>query len=85
MYDAPNSTTFPHDVYQMKNLRRFLACDLRNATLLANVVQGVGSGFEYVLRKRKPHYFVCAERNGFHCTVGLMKFSVLPLKRCHAA
>ncbi|XP_074579285.1 blue copper protein 1a-like [Curcuma longa] len=85
MYDAPNSTTFPHNVYLMRNFRRYLACNLRNATLLANVVQGVGSGFEYVLRKRKRHYFVCGEHDGLHCTAGMMKFAVHPLKRCHAA
>ncbi|CAL9045262.1 uncharacterized protein LOC135584070 [Musa acuminata AAA Group] len=83
MYDPPNSTTFPHSVYLMKNLRSFLACDLRKAKLVANVLQGGGDGFEFVLKKRKPHYFACGERNGIHCSVGLMKFVVLPLRRCH--
>ncbi|WOK92202.1 hypothetical protein Cni_G00893 [Canna indica] len=83
MYDPPNATTFPHNVYLMKNLRRFLACDLKKATLLATAVQGGGNGFEFVLQKRKPHYFVCGESGGVHCKVGMMKFAVLPLKRCH--
>lgn len=85
MYDPPNSTTFPHSVYLMKSLRSFEACDLKKAQLVANVVQGGGAGFEFVLKRRKPHYFVCAEHGGIHCTVGLMKFSVLPVRRyCQA-
>ncbi|XP_009380902.2 uncharacterized protein LOC103969168 [Musa acuminata AAA Group] len=85
MYDPPNITTFPHSVYLMKSLRSFEACDLKKAQLVANVVQGGGAGFEFVLKRRKPHYFVCGEHGGIHCTVGLMKFSVLPVRRyCQA-
>lgn len=82
MYDPPNSTTHAHSVYLLRDLKSFLACDLKSAKLVGDVMQGSGQGFEFVLRKRKPHYFACGERAGFHCTVGLMKFAVRPVKRC---
>ncbi|XP_020090704.1 blue copper protein-like [Ananas comosus] len=83
-YDPPNSTTFPHSVYLMKNLRSFLICDLSKAILVGNVTQGDGQGFEFLLKKRKTHYFACGESNGTHCKIGLMKFSVLPKRPCEA-
>ena len=51
---------------------------VKAAKLVAGVMQGAGSGFEFVLRKRKTHYFVCGERGGIHCTMGQMKFTVKP-------
>ncbi|XWS39984.1 hypothetical protein CRYUN_Cryun18bG0101300 [Craigia yunnanensis] len=80
-YDPPSNTTFPHSVYLLPNLKSFLNCDLRKAKKIANPTQGVGNGFELVLKRRKPYYFACGERNGFHCKVGLMKFAVVPLLR----
>ncbi|KAK1358799.1 Phytocyanin domain-containing protein [Heracleum sosnowskyi] len=80
-YDPPSNTTFPHSVYQLRNYRSFQNCDLRRAKRLASVTQGGGNGFELVLKNWKPYYFACGEREGFHCKVGLMKFSVMPLIR----
>ncbi|XP_020242123.1 uncharacterized protein LOC109820402 [Asparagus officinalis] len=82
MYDPPNSTTHAHSVYLLKSLRAFLACDFKKAQMVGNVTDGGGQGFEFVLKKRKPHYFACAERGGLHCTLGLMKFIVTPVKPC---
>jgi hypothetical protein len=82
MYDPPTNITHPHSVYLMNNLRSYLACDLNKARMVGNVIQGGGSGFEFVLKKRKPHYFACGERNGIHCTIGLMKFVVTPRRPC---
>ncbi|XP_021286968.1 uncharacterized protein LOC110418540 [Herrania umbratica] len=80
-YDPPSNTTFPHSVYLLPNLRSFLNCDLRKAEMIANPTQGGGNGFEFVLKRWRPYYFACGERNGFHCNVGLMKFAVVPLRR----
>uniref|UniRef100_A0A2N9J9E9 Phytocyanin domain-containing protein n=1 Tax=Fagus sylvatica TaxID=28930 RepID=A0A2N9J9E9_FAGSY len=81
-YDPPNATTFPHSVYLLPNLRSFVTCDLRRATKLANVTQGGGEGFEFLLKRPwQPHYFACGERNGFHCVNGTMKFFVMPIFR----
>lgn len=80
-YDPPSNTTFPHSVYLLRNYRSFMNCDLRRAKKLASVTQGGGTGFELVLKNWKPYYLACGERNGFHCKVGLMKFSVFPLIR----
>ncbi|KAK8658521.1 hypothetical protein V6N13_036724 [Hibiscus sabdariffa] len=80
-YDPPSNTTYPHSVSLLPNLRSFLNCDLRKAKMIANQTQGAGNGFNFVLKKKKPYYFVCAERDGFHCKVGLMKFTVSPLHR----
>ncbi|PKA49123.1 Blue copper protein [Apostasia shenzhenica] len=80
-YDPPNSTTHAHSVYLLKDSRSLLACDLRKATLAGNVTQGTGEGFEFTLRKRKNYFFVCGELAGFHCSAGLMRFSVRPIKR----
>uniref|UniRef100_A0A0D3GE82 Phytocyanin domain-containing protein n=1 Tax=Oryza barthii TaxID=65489 RepID=A0A0D3GE82_9ORYZ len=78
MYDPPNATTHAHSVYMMRNAADYQSCNLKAAKLVANVMQGAGSGYEFVLRKRKPHYFVCGERGGIHCTMGQMKFIVKP-------
>ncbi|XP_054779358.1 uncharacterized protein LOC129287195 [Prosopis cineraria] len=80
-YDAPNATTFPHSVFMFSNLRSFLNCDLKRAKMVANPAQGGGEGFRFVIKKWKPHYFACGERNGFHCRDGLMKFAVFPMIR----
>ncbi|XP_039065729.1 uncharacterized protein LOC120211200 [Hibiscus syriacus] len=82
-YDAPSKITFPHNVYLLPNLKSFLNCDLRRGKVIANPTQGSGNGFEFVLKKRKPYYLACGERNGFHCKVGLMKFAVVPMRRRH--
>lgn len=79
MYDPPNSTTFPHSVYLLRNHNSFKACDLKGAKLVADTMQGCGKGFKFVLMKRKHYYFACGERGGFHCSAGLMKFYAKPL------
>ncbi|XP_058099964.1 uncharacterized protein LOC131244358 [Magnolia sinica] len=81
-YDPPNSTTFPHSVYLLENNTSYQACELKNATLVANQTQGGGTGFEFVLCEIKDYYFACGERNGTHCSTGLMKFVVRPLEPC---
>ncbi|KAL2347845.1 hypothetical protein Fmac_001845 [Flemingia macrophylla] len=80
-YDAPNASSFPHSVYMFKNFGSFLKCDIKNAKMVANPMQGVGKGFKFVLKKWQPHYFACGERNGFHCNNGTMKFAVMPMLR----
>ncbi|XP_077224853.1 uncharacterized protein LOC143858113 [Tasmannia lanceolata] len=83
MYDPPENKTPPHSVYLLRNLRSFLACDLKKAKLAANEVQGGGTGFKFVLKKRKNYFFACGERGGIHCSLGLMKFFVRPKRHCH--
>ncbi|CAL5037524.1 unnamed protein product [Urochloa decumbens] len=78
MYDPPNATVHAHSVYMMRNLADYQSCNLKAAKLVAGITQGAGSGFEFVLTKRKKHYFVCGERGGIHCTMGQMKFIVKP-------
>nr|ACG36131.1 copper ion binding protein [Zea mays] len=78
MYDPPNATVHAHSVYLMRTAADYQSCNLKAAKLVASVTQGAGSGFEFVLRKRKQHYFVCGERGGIHCTMGQMKFVVKP-------
>uniref|UniRef100_A0ACD5VAI3 Uncharacterized protein n=1 Tax=Avena sativa TaxID=4498 RepID=A0ACD5VAI3_AVESA len=51
---------------------------VKKGPFFQNVMQGAGSGFEFVLQKRKVHYFVCGERGGIHCNAGQMKFIVKP-------
>ncbi|KAG0449781.1 hypothetical protein HPP92_015829 [Vanilla planifolia] len=82
-YDPPNSTTHAHSVYLAKDLRSFLACDMSRAQLAGDVMRGAGEGFQFVLRKRKTYFFVCGEKAGFHCSTGLMRFFVRPVRRCH--
>ncbi|XP_047066273.1 blue copper protein 1b-like [Lolium rigidum] len=77
-YDPPNATTHAHSVYMMKNLADYQSCNLNASKLVADVMQGAGSGFEFILKKRKMHYFVCGERGGIHCNAGQMKFIVKP-------
>jgi hypothetical protein len=77
-YDPPNATTHAHSVYMMKNLADYQSCNLNASKLVADVMQGAGSGFEFVLKKRKLHYFVCGERGGIHSYAGQMKFIVKP-------
>ena len=79
-YDPPtNDSIIPHSVYLLPNLWSFSTCDLRRATMVANVTQGGGEGFEFVLKKWQPYYFACGERDGYHCNAGQMKFFVMPL------
>ncbi|WOG84654.1 hypothetical protein DCAR_0103838 [Daucus carota subsp. sativus] len=80
-YDPPSNHTFPHSVYLLPDYQSFINCDLTSATELATVTQGGANGYELVLKNWKPYYLACGERNGFHCSVGLMKFSVMPLIR----
>ncbi|KAL5705845.1 hypothetical protein ACHQM5_024085 [Ranunculus cassubicifolius] len=82
-FDPPNGTNFPHSVYMFRDFWSFMRCDLRRAKLVANVSQGGGKGFKFVMKKWQPYYFACGERAGFHCKVGLMKFAVFPLPRYH--
>ncbi|XP_015088388.1 uncharacterized protein LOC107031498 [Solanum pennellii] len=80
-YDAPSPNGgFPHSVYLLPNYWSFIKCDLRRAKRIANPNQGVGEGFEFVLKKSQPYYFACGEHGGIHCNNGTMKFVVMPLK-----
>ncbi|KAK3025633.1 hypothetical protein RJ639_042131 [Escallonia herrerae] len=81
-YDAPTATR-AHSVYLLKNFRSFLTCDLTGATKVADTTQGVGEGFEFVLKNWQPHYFACGEGNRFHCSNGTMRFFAMPLLRWH--
>ncbi|XP_043714099.1 blue copper protein 1a-like [Telopea speciosissima] len=81
-FDPPNSTTFPHSVYLLRDFWSFLRCDLKKDKMVANVTDGGGEGFKFVLKRWQPYYFSCGERNGFHCNVGRMKFVVFPMPRC---
>ncbi|KAB1216875.1 DCN1-like protein [Morella rubra] len=82
-YAPPGPPPSPsHSVYLLPDLRSFLKCDFSKATMVANVTQGGGEGFEFVLEDWKPHYFACGEHNGIHCSQGQMKFIVVPLLRC---
>ncbi|KAG8076881.1 hypothetical protein GUJ93_ZPchr0006g44602 [Zizania palustris] len=78
MYDPPNATVHAHSVYMMRNAADYQSCNLKAAKLVANTTQGATSGYEFVFKKRKTHYFVCGERGGIHCTMGQMKFIVKP-------
>lgn len=81
-YAPPGPPPSPsHSVYLLPDLRSFLKCDFSKATMVANVTQGGGEGFEFVLEDWKPHYFACGEHNGIHCSQGQMKFIVVPLLR----
>ncbi|KAG9450833.1 hypothetical protein H6P81_010798 [Aristolochia fimbriata] len=82
MYDPPSNTTFPHSVYMMKDLKSYRTCNLKKAKLVGGVADGGRGGLEFVLKKRKkPYFFACGERAGFHCSQGMMKFAVLPVPR----
>lgn len=78
-YQAPNGTVRPHSVYMFRNFRDFIRCDIRRAKMIADNTQGAGDGFEFVLSRWQPYYFACGERDGFHCRVGKMRFSVMPM------
>ena len=81
-YDPPvGKDAHPHSVYLLPDFKSFVNCDLRKAKQLANATQGAGEGFEFALDKWQPYYFACGESNGFHCNVGRMKFSVMPVIR----
>ncbi|GLT37000.1 hypothetical protein SLA2020_113440 [Shorea laevis] len=80
-YDSPN-VTFSHSVYLLPNLWSFINCDFSQAKMVANITEGRGNGFEFVLKQWRPHYFACGEGpNRFHCKNGNMKFFVMPLLR----
>jgi len=76
-----DNTTIPHSVYLLPNFRSFLTCNLTGAQMLANVTQGGGDGFAFVLKEWKPHYFACGQHDGVHCDLGKMKFFVMPMLR----
>ncbi|XP_059435301.1 blue copper protein 1b-like [Corylus avellana] len=81
-YDAPvDNNSIPHNVFLLRNHESFEKCDLKGAKLLADEKQGGGDGFEFVLKKCKPHYFACGVHEGAHCNFGKMKFFVEPLHR----
>lgn len=80
-YAAPNATQpFKHSVYLMPDMRSYMRCDFRRAKNIANINQGGGDGFKFVLSKWRPYYFACGEHDGIHCRDGLMKFFVMPLR-----
>ncbi|EXC17379.1 hypothetical protein L484_027571 [Morus notabilis] len=81
-YDPPaDSNSHPHNVYLLPDLKSYVNCNLSNAKQIANETQGSGEGFEFVLDKWQPYYFACGASNGFHCSVGRMKFYVMPMLR----
>jgi hypothetical protein len=47
--------------------------------MLADVTQGGWHGFTFVLKEWKPYYFACSQHDGIHCTLGQMKFFVMPM------
>jgi hypothetical protein len=78
-YDPPtDNTTIPHNVYLLPNHWSFLNCNFTGAQILADVTQGGGDGFAFVLKEWKPHYFACGVHDGAHCSFGQMKFFVVP-------
>ncbi|GLT37328.1 hypothetical protein SLA2020_242590 [Shorea laevis] len=80
-YDSPNKT-FSHSVYLLPDLWSFKNCDFSGAKMVANITEGRGNGFEFVLKQWRPHYFACGEGpDRFHCKNGNMKFFVMPLLR----
>lgn len=79
-YDPPvDNNSIPHNVYLLQNHESFEKCNLKGAKLLADVTEGGGDGFEFVLKKCKPYYFACGMHEGVHCSLGQMKFVVEPL------
>ncbi|XP_059635591.1 uncharacterized protein LOC132277759 [Cornus florida] len=81
-YDPPSENSPPHTVYLLPNMGSFINCDFRSAQLLANVTQGSGDGFGFVLTNNwRPLYFACGEEDGKNCKEGLMKFFAVPLPR----
>ena len=80
-YDPPSKSPFHHSVYLLPNMWSYMMCDMSRAKLIANTTQGDGEGFEFVLKKWQPYYFVCGESGGLHCRDGRMKFFVMPMLR----
>ncbi|KAK2632959.1 hypothetical protein EUGRSUZ_L00822 [Eucalyptus grandis] len=82
-YDPPSdSNTHPHSVYMFPSFWSYMRCDLKRATMVANVSDGAGDGFEFKLsQKWKFYFFACGESGGFHCSTGKMRFSVVSLPR----
>ncbi|XP_059635590.1 uncharacterized protein LOC132277758 [Cornus florida] len=81
-YDPPSGNSPPHTVYLLPSMGSFINCDFRSAQLLANVTQGSGDGFGFVLTNNwRPLYFACGEEDGKNCKEGLMKFFAVPLPR----
>ncbi|XP_068641235.1 blue copper protein 1b-like [Aristolochia californica] len=79
-YDPPSNTTFPHNVYLLKNIRSYRTCNLKNAKVVGGVADGGRGGLQFVLKKsKKPYFFACGVGAGLHCSQGLMKFAVLPI------
>ncbi|KAJ4848561.1 hypothetical protein Tsubulata_007863 [Turnera subulata] len=78
-FDPPSdNNTHPHSVYLLPNRKSFRECDLKSGQMIANVTDGGGKGFEFVLRRFRFYYFACGGGNGFHCNNGTMKFMVIP-------
>ncbi|KAG2705471.1 hypothetical protein I3760_05G055100 [Carya illinoinensis] len=80
-YDPPNVTanSDQHSVYLLPDMFSFRTCNLKRATMVGNVTQGGGEGFQFVLEaecRRQTYYFACGEKD--HCTNGQMKFTVTP-------
>ncbi|KAF8011784.1 hypothetical protein BT93_I0047 [Corymbia citriodora subsp. variegata] len=82
-YDPPSGdNTHADSVYVFPSFRSYMRCDLKRATMVANVSDGAGDGFEFTLsQKWKPYFFACGEKGGLHCSTGKMQFSVMSLPR----
>ncbi|XP_030445343.2 uncharacterized protein LOC115667960 [Syzygium oleosum] len=82
-FDPPSdNNTHPHSVYVFQNFWSYMRCDLKSATMMANVSDGAGDGFEFTLsQKWKFYFFACGESSGLHCSTGKMRFSVVSLPR----
>ncbi|KAF8034180.1 hypothetical protein BT93_C0454 [Corymbia citriodora subsp. variegata] len=80
-YDSPSgNNTHADSVYVFPSFRSYMRCDLKRATMVANVSDGAGDGFEFTLsQKWKPYFFACGEKGGLHCSTGKMQFSVMSL------
>lgn len=74
-----DNTTIPHSIYLLPKFRSFLTCNLTGVQMLADVTQGGRHGFAFVLKEWEPHYFACIQYDGIHCSLGQMKFFVMPM------
>ncbi|GLJ11168.1 hypothetical protein SUGI_0145230, partial [Cryptomeria japonica] len=78
-YPAPTSNSMAHSVVQIQNKARFKKCNVGAAIKLAGPTQGTGNGFHFRLKRVRHYFFACGLGNTRHCTVGQMRFGILPV------
>ncbi|KAJ7280514.1 hypothetical protein O6H91_09G104000 [Diphasiastrum complanatum] len=71
--------TIVHNVNLLKDHKAFMKCDFEHAVEIADASRGP-TGFEYTLTHHRSYYFACSERGGLHYSMGMMKFTVRPMK-----